>query len=80
MNAIIFVSRLIGCLTALLGECAIVVNDPSVLWTGIAWYVGVLLIAVFGMRLGRFAMGSCKCGYEISGTLASTKLWPLLGR
>lgn len=80
MNAFIFVARLIGCVTALLGILTIAINDKSVIWTGVAWYCSMLLIALVGTRIGRVLMAKCKCGYEISGTLASTKLWPLLGR
>jgi len=80
MNSFVFVARIHLVWTAGLGLAVLFIDDPTVQWTGWAWYGGTVLWWVVGFRLGRFLMHMCKCGYEINGTLASTKLWPLLGR
>jgi len=80
MNAFVFVSRLHLVWTALVGFAVVIIDDKTVWATGAVWYVGTLLWWIVGFRMGRFFMGRCKCGYEVSGALSSTKIWPLLGR
>lgn len=80
MNAFVFVLRIHLVWTSMLGMVVLVVDDPSVWWPGAAWYVGTAVLWIIGFHVGHFLMSHCRCGYELSGTLASTKLWPLLGR